>query len=172
MYKTLKISKHDSGKLANAVEIATGEYESKDFIVFTENDPVSSDGKNRWQEGIDAWVNGQSDSRFKAPKDTYEGSDSVAVVIKEPGDYSQVNDNNVKVRVEASSVADVRTLTLSIDGEKKKETSDKTMEETYTLSNGNHMIIAKVTDSKGGTAERGVHVGVNQPYSTPTPTPN
>ena len=22
-----------------------------------ENDPVSGDGKNRWQEGIDAWIN-------------------------------------------------------------------------------------------------------------------
>lgn len=171
IYKTLKISKHDSGKLANAVEIAKGEYESKDFIVFSENDPVSSDGKNRWQEGIDAWVGGQSDSRLKPPKDTYEGSDSVAVVIKDPGDNSQVG-STFTVRAEASSVADIKSFSLYIDGDKKKETTDRTIEESYTLSNGNHTISVKVTDSKGGTAEREAHIGVNQPYSTPSPTPN
>ncbi len=34
-------------------------YKSKDgkqFVVFQEDDPVSTDGKNRWQEGITAWI--------------------------------------------------------------------------------------------------------------------
>lgn len=34
-------------------------YQSKNgqnYIVFQENDPVSTDGVNRWQQGIDAWV--------------------------------------------------------------------------------------------------------------------
>jgi 1A family penicillin-binding protein len=34
-------------------------YKSKDgktYVLFRESDPVSSDGKNRWQEGIDAWI--------------------------------------------------------------------------------------------------------------------
>ena len=34
-------------------------YKSKDgknYYVFTELDPVSTDGKNRWQEGIDKWI--------------------------------------------------------------------------------------------------------------------
>src|SRR3989338_3980469 len=56
-YKRVKISK-DSGKLANDLEIKMGNYIEKDFIIFTENDPVSTDGKNRWQEAIDAWANG------------------------------------------------------------------------------------------------------------------
>ena len=35
------------------------------------NDPVSKDGKNRWQEGIDAWIeqNHKDDSRYHAPDD-------------------------------------------------------------------------------------------------------
>jgi len=28
----------------------------KDYYVFKENDPVSTDGKNRWQDGINAWI--------------------------------------------------------------------------------------------------------------------
>jgi len=47
MYKQIKISRHDSNKLANAVEIVRGDYDTKTYIVFTEQDPVSGDGKNR-----------------------------------------------------------------------------------------------------------------------------
>lgn len=30
--------------------------DGKDYWVFTENDPISVDGKNRWQDGINAWI--------------------------------------------------------------------------------------------------------------------
>lgn len=56
IYQKIKLSKHQQGKLANAAEIAAGDYDTKDYIVFREADPVSQDGKNRWQEGIDAWL--------------------------------------------------------------------------------------------------------------------
>lgn len=43
----------------------------KDYLVFKENDPVSKDGKNRWQEGIDAWIeqNHKDDSKYHPPDD-------------------------------------------------------------------------------------------------------
>ncbi len=56
VYKKLKISKHQSEKLANQDEIDHGDYEAKDYFVFAEDDSVSADGKNHWQEGIDSWV--------------------------------------------------------------------------------------------------------------------
>lgn len=56
IYQKVKISRHEPGKLANQSEIDHNDYDTKDFIVFKEDDPVSTDGKNRWQEGIDAWV--------------------------------------------------------------------------------------------------------------------
>lgn len=47
-------------------------YKSKDgkeYMVFQEDDPVSSDGKNRWQEGINAWIeqNHKGDERWNPP---------------------------------------------------------------------------------------------------------
>ena len=57
IYKTLKVSKADTNKLASDSEVEKNEYETRKFIVFAENDPVSTDGKNRWQEAIDAWLN-------------------------------------------------------------------------------------------------------------------
>lgn len=56
IYKKLKVSKADSNKLASDSEIEKGEFDTRDFVVFSENDPVSGDGKNRWQEEIDRWV--------------------------------------------------------------------------------------------------------------------
>lgn len=56
IYRKVKLSKQDPGKLASDDEVASGNYDVKDFIVFQENDPVSKDGKNRWQEGIDSWI--------------------------------------------------------------------------------------------------------------------
>ncbi|KXK10930.1 MAG: Penicillin-binding protein 1F [Microgenomates bacterium OLB23] len=43
-YKKLKFSK-STGKLANDIEVKTGDYEERDFIVISETDPVSTDGK-------------------------------------------------------------------------------------------------------------------------------
>lgn len=56
IYAKVRLSNHQSGKLANASEIAAGEYSTKDYIIFKESDPISIDGKNRWQDGIGAWL--------------------------------------------------------------------------------------------------------------------
>jgi membrane peptidoglycan carboxypeptidase len=56
IYQKVKLSKHQGGKLANAAEINAGDYDTKDYIVFAEKDPISVDGKNRWQDGIIEWL--------------------------------------------------------------------------------------------------------------------
>lgn len=69
IYTTLKMSKHDGGKLASDAEVSKNDYDTMDVINFIETDPVSQDGKNRWQEAIDKWVNEtyKDDSRYKRP---------------------------------------------------------------------------------------------------------
>jgi 1A family penicillin-binding protein len=71
IYMTLKMSKHDSGKLASDEEVSRNDYDTIDVINFIEDDPVSTDGKNRWQEAIDAWVNEhhKDDPKYKRPTD-------------------------------------------------------------------------------------------------------
>ncbi|MDO8451752.1 MAG: PBP1A family penicillin-binding protein [bacterium] len=171
IYQSIKVSKADSNKLANSVEIAKGEYDTKMFTVFREDDPVSSDGKNRWQEGIDLWIASQGDSVLHPPTETYQGSEQITVSLKEPGDRSQVNTNDVKVVAEASSLNDVTKIEIYVDGELKKERSDTSISETITIGNGQHTIKARATDNKGNSAEREIKIGVNEPYADPTPTP-
>lgn len=42
-----------------------------EFLVFREDDPVSSDGKNRWQDGINAWIEQfhKDDQKYHPPGD-------------------------------------------------------------------------------------------------------
>ena len=59
-------------------------YQSKDgknYLVFREDDPVSTDGTNRWQQGIDAWIqqNHGSDPMYHPPDD---------VIRQATGDHS------------------------------------------------------------------------------------
>ncbi len=83
IYAKIKISTHQPDKLANQAEIDHGDYTVKDFIVFKENDPISTDGINRWQEGIDAWV-----------KQTYSAADPQYYPPTQTSDYSYGNSSS------------------------------------------------------------------------------
>lgn len=171
IYQTKKVSKKDGNKLANVVELAKGEFDTRSFVVFSEVDPVSGDGKNRWQEGIDAWINAQNDPKFRVPKDTYEGSEQITVTLKEPSDYAQINTNTITVSADVSSTNQVTKVEVFVDDSKVKEVNGGSINESISIGNGSHILKVKGTDAKGNSADRQVHVGINQAYVTPTPTP-
>jgi 1A family penicillin-binding protein len=173
IYKKLKISKNN-GKLANPIEIARGEYEEKDFIVLEEKDPVSTDGKNRWQEGIDIWLAGNSDSKYHPPKETSTDKlDNVVVRIKNPQDHAQVDDYDVLVEAEAVSLSEIVKMEILVDGTSKKTVSQKNISERVNMSKGTHTIKVKGWDSKGNLGESEIKIGVFVPwdYTAPSPTP-
>ncbi|MCL4416769.1 MAG: penicillin-binding protein [Actinobacteria bacterium] len=65
-------------------------YKSKDgkkYYVFSEKDPVSTDGKNRWQEGIDQWIaeNHKDDEAYHPPSEL-SSSDSSSSNNEDPTD--------------------------------------------------------------------------------------
>ncbi len=169
IYKNVKVSRKDNNKLANSVEIGNGQYDTKQFVVFTEQDPVSSDGKNRWQDAIDLWVNGQGDQKFHPPKDTYQGSDQIGMNVKSPTDNSRVDSNSVTVQVLVSTLNELDRVEIAVDGSIVKTVHDKNVNETINVPNGSHIIRIEVIDNKGNHATNDLHVGINQPYATPTP---
>ena len=182
IYKKIKLSKSDNNKLANPVEIATGAYDEKDFIVFTENDPTSRDGKNRFQEGIDAWVEKQGDPLYHPPKDTSTTSEnSVIVKIKKPENQSQIDDNNVEVLSQASAVKDIKKMELYVDDSLKTTVNNNSLNESITLATGIHKIKVKAYDSANNSGESEVTIGIKTspdptptitiPVPSPTPTP-
>jgi penicillin-binding protein 1C len=171
-YKKVKISK-STGKLANAIEIASGNYDEKDYYVVTEQDPVSVDGHNRWQEGIDAWAATQSDDHWKAPRDTSDtNADSISIKLTRPGDREKLGSNSVSVLAQAVSIAPISSFKFYVNGSLKKETTDSVIDETFQFSDGVYSLSFVATNNKNQTTQKDILIGVNQealPSATPQP---
>jgi len=174
-YTKLKISK-STGKLANDVEIKTGNYEEKDFIVISENDPVSTDGRNRWQEAIDTWAKEQADSRYHYPTEVSDYSqDSVVVSIKSPSDRETVNTNNITIRVRFTSISPIKNIKIYINGKEIRNIDENKfeVEEPINLPDGVYELKVAARNEKDKTGESTIKFGVNKPwdYEAPTPSP-
>ena len=171
-YKKLKISK-STGKIANDIEVKSGNYDEKDFIVITENDPISTDGKNRWQEAIDAWAHSQGDEKYKYPTETSDAnSENVVVSIKSPSNESTVNTNEVEVKAKITSISNIKEVKIFINDEEKKVIKGNTTEitEKYTLPDGKYSIKVSAVNEKDKSGDSTVKIGVNEQWnSTPTP---
>lgn len=174
-YKKLKISK-SNGKLANEVEIKSGNYEEKDFIVITESDPVSIDGKNRWQEAINAWA-GQQDAKFKPPTETSDAnSDSVIISIKNPTDHSTVSSGNVNIKAKIATFDKLKKVKIKLNGAEIRSWDEdkRDIDETISInSDGVYEIQIEAVNEKEKNGSATIKFGVNKPwdYVTPTLTP-
>ncbi len=178
-YKKLKISK-TNGKLANDIEVRTGNYDEKDYIVITESDPVSTDGRNRWQEGINEWAKNQGDDRFKGPTEVSDNnSDNVVVQIKSPGNQSTVG-NPVNLSVKITSSSSIKNVKVYLNGSEYKnfDGDNKDINENFSLPDGTYELKVVAKNDKDKTGETTIKIGVNKPWdaaptstSTPSPTP-
>jgi membrane carboxypeptidase/penicillin-binding protein PbpC len=163
-YKKLKISK-STGKIANDLEVKQGNYDEKDYIVITEDDPVSQDGVNRWQEGINAWAKDQADDKLKPPTETSNAnSDDIVVQIKEPGDHARIDGDQVHLRTRVTSLDTVSKIEILVNGSAQKTyTEDKReTDDTLTLTTGLYEIKVRAENSKGKSSEATIKIGVNK----------
>lgn len=166
-YKKLKISK-SGGKLANDVEIRSGNYDEKEFIVITENDPISTDGKNRWQEAIDSWSREQNDDKFKYPtEESTENSEVVVVSFKSPNDKQQIDNNTVEITVRITSIPNIKNAKLFIDDiEVNNYSGDREeIKETLNFTDGVHIIKAQAINEKDKQGETTIKIGINTPVT-------
>ncbi|MEK7110185.1 MAG: hypothetical protein AAB876_03095, partial [Patescibacteria group bacterium] len=173
-YKKLKISK-SNGKLANEVEIKSGNYEEKDFIVISESDPVSTDGKNRWQEAINAWAGQQGDDKFKSPTEISDASsDSVIVSIKSPSGQTTVSSGNLNIKAKIISLDKLKNVKVKLNGEIKFDWSEdkRDIDETISIiADGVYELQIIGTNEKDKQGESTIKFGVNKPWDYVTPTP-
>lgn len=170
-YKKLKI--HD-GKLANEMQIEAESFEEKDFIVFTEEDPLSADGRNRWQEGIDAWIEGQEDEKYKPPTEVSDGSaEDLSVDFQTPGDKQRIDGNRIEVKAKITSVAKVKEVKIYINNEEKWGTGDDVEEiaQGFDLADGTYQIKLVVVNEKDKRWEAVKSIGVNRNWDESEPAP-
>ncbi|KKQ38747.1 MAG: Penicillin-binding protein, 1A family [Candidatus Roizmanbacteria bacterium GW2011_GWA2_37_7] len=166
-YKVLQISK-ETGKLANDVEIRSGNYEEKEFIVIMESDPISGNGKNRWQEAIDEWANAQEDSKYHYPTETSNARlEDVVISIKNPENEKRIDSNSVEVYAKITSIEMISEVKIYIDNKEKKNFSGDRDEirETFEIENGKHTIKVEARNEKDKVSSSEVTISVNEDYN-------
>lgn len=166
----LKVCKDRPG-LAPPQDVASNNYDEKEFLVFKEDDPVSTDGKNRWQEGIDNWINEQPDKDKYNPPTGYCRTDGlINVGFNSPSDQTTVG-NNFDVKINTSSVSKVTEVKFWVNGQEQKTWNEGPFEMNLNLSDGVYILKARATNKNGNSIENQVTIGVNVPWNySPTPT--
>jgi len=171
-FKKVKVSK-STGKLANDLEIAKGEYDEKEYFVFNEEDPISTDGKNRWQEGINAWAATQTDERYRPPTENSDGKSSVSdtdviLDMDRPRDKDQVDLKvTIKAKVTVKDDSNVEKCELYIDDNKVKTNQGLSPEFEYLFTDGQkgkHKIRVACNLKNGGVGSKEINVSVGQPW--------
>jgi len=164
-------------KLATLAQIARGDYDEKEYFVFKESDPFSTDGANRWQQGIDEWLSSQSDTRYHPPSEYCGTVDEIEVRVEEPAHEVQINNNEIRVAGKIIANNQINKIEIFINGEIKETINNSPkFEKIFNLDDGIYDIQVKAFDDQGNQGQRGAKIGVNVPWDysptlTPTPTP-
>jgi len=170
IHLNLKICRGITG-LATPEDIANGNYDTKEFFKLVENDPVSNDGINRWQEGIDKWISEQSDrDKYFPPENFCRNDGKVSVSIDTPSNESTVS-SQFDIRINTNSLKKIVEVKLWINGIEKKVWTERPFEITINdLIDGPHTIKVRAVDRDGNSQEKQIKIGVNTPWNT-TPIP-
>lgn len=162
-------------RLATAVDIARGNFDEKVFINLYENDPISQDGRNRWQEGIMGWISQQPNAGdFQAPTEFCDTINEVVVNLKDPKNETTYNEENITVEVETASEERISRVEIWVNGSRRETLNSRPYSTTINLPKGRYRIQAKAIreDGREGTSgEAKIGTG-GEDWREPTPTPS
>lgn len=180
IFKSLKVSK-SNGKLANDLEIKAGDYETKEFIVVEEQEPLvwtglpeyaSHQNRNHWQEAIIAWVstNKKDDGKWNPPTEKSDSrANDVVVNVETPKDQQRIDGtNSVTIKAKAFSAREIVKFVLEVDGSEKINKASNELNETVDMVNGSHELKFKAVDSGGNAGGATIKIGVNAAWDSPT----
>jgi hypothetical protein len=167
----LKVCKDKSG-LAPPADVANGNYNTKEYFNFKEDDVVSTDGRNRWQEGINTWISQQSNQDIYNPPTAYCRNDgTVGANFDSPSDHSTVG-SNFGVSVSTNSLKKIVKVEITANDMSKLIMTERPFNGNIQLDDGTYDLKATVTDIDGASFSKDIHIGVNKPWDwSPSPTP-
>lgn len=170
----LKVCKTD-GNLATPSDIASGNYEEKEFFIFKEEDPTSAPGdENLWQKGILAWLESQTDQRYHPPTEYCGSGNPVNVEFRNPQNQQSNLPKKFTIEVRASSTKNIREVRLYVDGDRIVTMEGGPYRHEVELSKGVHTLKAVAVDEDGNEKTSEIKIGVEVPWDAdkPTPTPS
>lgn len=172
IHSMVKLCKGEN-KLAPSARVSAGDYEEKEFYIFKEEDPFSTDGKNRWQEAIDAWVAAQSDGKYHPPTEYCGDEGEIFVTIVEPKGQSNFEGENINIKIESEAPGGIEKLEIFVDGDLRETINNRKHEGSLHLPAGKHVIYVKAYSKDGKQKQTGdLRIGTGGvPWDAPDPTP-
>lgn len=182
IHSKLKLCKGEN-KLAPDARVASNDYEEKEFYILKEEDPFSTDGVNRWQQSIDAWIASQTDERYKPPTEFCGNVEEIYVEIKEPRGETNYPGEEITIKVESEAPTGIQKLEIYVDGQLRETINDRKHEGKLNIKAGKHVLHAIAYTKDGKEKKTGnVRIGTGgvkwdapdptpTPSATPTPTP-
>lgn len=147
--------------------------DGKDYYVFLEFDPVSTDGRNRWQEGIDSWANSQGDDKYHVPNalknQPDQNPDDINTDITTPGEKSKV-DYSLDVEAHVRTGRKITKVEFSVDGTLKDTKNDNSGVYKFhynfddPASKGKHKIKVQSWNEAGKDHSREIEVSVGEDW--------
>mgnify|MGYP001583346992 CR=1 FL=1 len=183
IHSKIKVCKSE-GKLATEVDIQRGSYDEREFITLKEFDPISTDGKNRWQDGIDQWISSlpaDQQSRYRPPTELCGGSkDEVWINMSSPQDRTDYPGTSIDVNVTTATEGEMDRVEIWINGVLRETLRASPYTTTLSLQANRYTIFARGIRKDGKQGQTGdVHIGTGgthweapPPSPTPLPTPS
>jgi membrane peptidoglycan carboxypeptidase len=172
----LKVCKSD-GNLANPSDVSSGNYDTKEFFIFKEEDPTAAPGgQNKWQEGILNWLNTQGDARYHPPTSYCGTSNPLDIEFNSPHDEtSNMSTGKYTVNYTVNSTSAITQSDLRLNDSQictfSNGTNNYSCEVNFS-SNGVYLLKAEATDAAGHQIDRVITVGVGMDWNvTPSPSP-
>lgn len=173
IHTKIRVCEDEEDRLATEAVISAGDSVEKEFVVLKEEDPVSEDGRNRWQEGINAWINGQGDTRYRVPTEYCGDEDDVSVRVSRPRNEESYDEEDILVRIEAGSNEGVEKIEIWVNGKLRETVNSSRYEDEMHFSKGQHEIYAIAFSREGKESKsRTIRFGSGgEDWKKPTPTP-
>lgn len=174
VHVNLKVCKSD-GNLANPSDVGSGNYNTKEFFKFSEEDPTANPGSpNKWQEGILSWLNSQSDPRYHPPTSYCGSGSALDVQFTSPTDRNSDLSTSLDIKFSVYSASAVTQASLKVDDTTYCNYSNG--QNSYIChvnfpSNGIYKLEAIASDAAGHTSNRVITVGVGMAWDAQTPGP-
>ncbi len=166
VHQLIKVCKGQPDKLAPPGDVNANNFDTKEGFYFKEDDPfIATDKVNKWQQGIDTWVNAQADPKYHPPTDYCNSGNSVWITVKSPADKSRVNSNDVNISVDVTDTHQIVEVDFYVDGTLKQTLTSGPWDVTTYMPDGNHRIDIKAKNDQGDWGSRFVNIGVNQDYN-------
>ncbi|KKU87170.1 MAG: hypothetical protein UY18_C0043G0001, partial [Microgenomates group bacterium GW2011_GWF2_47_9] len=121
---------------------------------------------------IRAWIDTQSDERYKVPTEFCASDTQTVIGFDKPGNNSKIDTNDVEVRIKVISSKEIEWVKLYLDGTEVESFVDRNITTTLTINTGVHELSAKVKTKDGEEKQTAVKIGVKtDPNATPSPSP-